>query len=343
VVKTAMRSPTLNELPPPLPGRTGWPWTEESESLPDKMPDGCHWPLVSIVTPSYNQGRFIEETIRSVLMQGYPDLEYIIMDGGSTDDSLHIIRKYEPWLAHWISKPDRGQAHAINKGFAIATGSLIGWINSDDQLLPGSLALLAEMHQRDPAAILAGDVEEFGQGENPATRGDTVRIVQQKGLEFRNFVEFWTKRMTWHQPGVFFPTALLRQVGFLDETLHYAFDHDFMCRLSMNAQVHSLDMPIARFRRHSESKTGLKGYLFLLEVSRVSQRYWNLLPEVDESGHDQFVSDLLFRRGIRRCQQGHMDGLRLMWQALRMDPPSALGSIPRRIAIRLKKERRKLA
>ena len=94
-----MRCPILTDLPSPPPSRTGWPWTEGSPQLPDTMPDGSPWPRVSIVTPSYNQGQFVEETIRSVLLQGYADLEYLIIDGGSTDDSARIIRRYEPWLA----------------------------------------------------------------------------------------------------------------------------------------------------------------------------------------------------------------------------------------------------
>ena len=96
--RAPMRCPTLEELPPPPPGKTGWPWTEESPQLPDRMPDGSPWPRVTIVTPSLNQGTFIEETIRSVLLQGYPDLEYIIIDGGSTDDSVGAIQKYEKWF-----------------------------------------------------------------------------------------------------------------------------------------------------------------------------------------------------------------------------------------------------
>lgn len=103
IVKTAL---TVKDLPPPPPDKTGWPWTEQTEPLPELMPDGSsEWPLISIVTPSYNQGDFIEETIRSVLLQGYPNLEYIIIDGGSTDNSIEIIQKYKPFLAYWISEP----------------------------------------------------------------------------------------------------------------------------------------------------------------------------------------------------------------------------------------------
>src|SRR4030042_6265175 len=126
-----MRCPTLKELPSPPQGKTGWPWTEESPQLHNTMPDGSPWPKISIVTPSFNQGQFIEETIRSVLLQGYSDLEYIIIDGGSKDDSIELIRKYEKWLTYWVSEPDHGQSHAINKGFRKASGEIVAWLNSD--------------------------------------------------------------------------------------------------------------------------------------------------------------------------------------------------------------------
>src|SRR5438552_11628422 len=130
-----MKCPTLRELPPPPSGKTGWPWTEESVPSPNgDEPAGGAPTRVSIITPSFNQGRFIEETIRSILLQGYPNLEYFVFDGGSTDNSVEIIKKYSPWIDFWVSEPDRGQSAAINRGLRMGSGSHATWINSDDML-----------------------------------------------------------------------------------------------------------------------------------------------------------------------------------------------------------------
>src|SRR3990172_2247252 len=127
-----MRCPTPTELPSPPPDKTGWPWMEETPAAPATLPDNRPWPKVSIITASYNQGRFIEKAIRSVLLQGYPNLEYIIVDGGSTDDSVEVIKKYEKYLGGWVSESDRGQSHALNKGIRMAKGEIIGYLNVDD-------------------------------------------------------------------------------------------------------------------------------------------------------------------------------------------------------------------
>ncbi len=138
-----MRCPRISELPDPPQGKTGWPWTAEGEQLPDLMPDGKPWPFISVVTPSFNQADYLEATIRSILLQGYPNLEYILADGGSTDGSLEIIYKYAPWLTHWESNPDGGHMAAIQKGFQTSSGQVLAWLNSDDMLFPWTFRTVA--------------------------------------------------------------------------------------------------------------------------------------------------------------------------------------------------------
>lgn len=274
-----MRCPTLNQLPPPPAYKTGWPWTEESATLPDQMSDGRPWSKISIITPSFNQGQFLEETIRSVLLQGYPNLEYIIIDGGSSDDSLRIIGKYEPWLTYWVSEPDRGQAHAINKGFARCSGDLLGWINSDDLLLPGALNHFAMAKQQVPEAILLGDVIQFSDFSN------FVCMSHQKNVTLRNMVDVWKLYgfdVLWGQQGTFVPQPLYKQVGNLDESLRYVFDRDWMCRLLQVAPVYYLDVPVACFRLHNTSKTIAETPFWYQEQMTVTQRYQAEVPGFDE-------------------------------------------------------------
>ncbi len=228
-------------------------------------------PRITLVTPSFNQGQFIEETIRSVLDQNYPDLEYIIIDGGSTDESVEIIGRYENRLAYWCSEKDNGQADAINKGFARATGSLLGWINSDDLLSPHSLDLLAEAHARNPDSLIAGDVINFD------STGD-LGVVRQKGLILENYLtawkQVWEQRIAYHQPGVFFPKSAWNDSGPLDPSLNYCFDSDLMYRLLRNHPVFYLHEAVARFRLHPNSKTVSRGLEFETEGDRVMRRYW---------------------------------------------------------------------
>ncbi len=207
----------INKLPPPPPGKTGWPWTEGSPEVPPTLPDGRPWPRVTIVTPSFNQGQFLEETIRSILLQNYPNLEYIIMDGGSTDNSVEIIKKYEPWIDYWESKKDRGQAHAINKGFRRATGEIIAWLNSDDTYFPGAIKEAAEFLAIHPdVAMVYGDcvfVDEKGKVLK-TVKIDTYNL--DKMLE-NNIIP---------QPSAFVRSFVLNKIGFLRENYSYSFDYD---------------------------------------------------------------------------------------------------------------------
>jgi len=240
-----MRCPTLSELPPPPPGRNGWPWTEESPRLPDTTPDGSPWPLISIVTPSYNQGRFIEETIRSVLLQGYPNLEYIVVDGGSTDDSVQTIRRYEQWLRHWVSEPDAGQADAIGRGFAKATGEILAYINSDDYYLPGVLAAVE-------ATFRSGAEWTIGHSIFVDREGQLLRKRWCPPVTF-NTLLFW--RQGFSQPTAFWRREAFLSAGGIDTTLQFCLDYDLFIRLAQRDKPKRVKAFIAAVRIHPESKT----------------------------------------------------------------------------------------
>lgn len=249
-----MRCPTLPELPSPPPGKTGWPWTQESQKLPDKTPDGKPWPKVSIVTPSYNQGRFLEESIRSVLLQGYPDLEYIIIDGGSTDESVEIIKKYEHWLTYWVSEPDRGQSHAINKGLEKSTGQFFNWQNADDMLTPDSLAATAAaivnhpeagyIHGYHIAIDTQSNIQYHNQGE-----------LKGKGGFVRSFEWIVSNLKAGCQPGCLMNRSLVIEAGMVDEGLHYVMDLDLMLRIAFLKPPFYIDYPVVFYRQYPQTKS----------------------------------------------------------------------------------------
>jgi len=248
-----MRCPTLAELPPAPPGRTGWPWTEESPQLPDAMPDGSPWPRVSIVTPSYNQGQFIEETIRSVLLQGYPDLEYMVIDGGSTDGSVEIIRKYEPWLAYWVSEKDRGQSHAINKGWEKATGRIIAYLNSDDTYLPSALAKVAASWHSDPQAVAVVGAVVVTDTSSRVCGGPGVPFLPWPAPLDLTTVDY--ERWFLPQQPSFWAAAALDEVGrFLREELHYTMDRELYYRICSAGRVMLMSDVLATYRKHQAGK-----------------------------------------------------------------------------------------
>lgn len=244
-----MRCPVLTDLPPSPQNRAGWPWTEEAPQLPDCVGDGSSWPRTSIVTPSFNQGKYIEETIRSVLLQGYPNLEYIIIDGGSTDASVDIIRRYERWLTYWVSEPDKGQSHAINKGFAKASGEIYAYINSDDFYCPSAFGTVAPMFAKNGKPYLVA-------GECIIFDGDTTKKI---------FRPWWPKNMdhfldpfgsTFAQPASFWSRNIYDQIGGFDESFHFCFDREFFLKIGLAGITPCLiSDKIANYRDHSSTKT----------------------------------------------------------------------------------------
>jgi glycosyltransferase involved in cell wall biosynthesis len=269
--------PAVTELPPPPVGKTGWPWTEDAPAVPPLMPDGRPWPRVGVVTPSYNLGEYLEETIRSVLLQGYSGLEYIIVDGCSTDGSVEIIRKYERWLTQTVIEPDRGQTDAINKGWRRSTGRILAYVNADDSYLPGAIAAAAEAFCATPDAGMA-----YG----------TAMIVDETGNDLRPWraEPFDLKTMLVvdsivPQPAAFYSIEALEAVGYVNERWHLIMDYDLAVRIGTRYSTVCIPSTLARFRVHSQNKSRLRfealaaeliDFVDELETNQPAPRAWLL-------------------------------------------------------------------
>jgi len=234
----------LPEFPLPAAGKTGWVWTQ---SAPPALPaEASSYPRISIVTPSYNQGAFIEETIRSVLLQGYPNLEYIVMDGGSTDGTTAILEKYSPWITHWQSGKDGGQTAAINQGFARTTGDLLGWQNSDDYFLPGALLAAGRAALAQPAVdAFYGGVDYVDVG------GEFLRHASIREPSFAHNLPY---------PCILNQALLVRRCCFerglrLDEKITHCMDYDLLWQLLFQpARFAAVPGFRAEFRQHDDAK-----------------------------------------------------------------------------------------
>ncbi len=250
----------INDFPAAPANKSGWPWANESAPMPPVMSDAKPWPKISIVTPSFNQGHFLEETIRSVLLQNYPNLEYIIIDGGSNDNSVDIIKKYEPWLSYWVSEKDNGQAHALNKGLERCTGEIFNWINSDDYLTAGSLKIIAE--NIDNFDALAGAVMNFD--------AISETVIQSAELLVKKMIN-GDMTVIYQQPGTWLRTEKLKHVGRLNENLLYCFDWLMTINyLNKYPKINYVTETLAQFRLHKESKTVKHGAEFRREMLLIS-------------------------------------------------------------------------
>jgi len=235
-----------------------------------------NFPCITVVTPSFNQAAYLEETIRSVLEQNYPNLEYIIIDGGSTDGSVEIIRRYEKYLSFWVSEPDGGQSDALNKGFARASGSWFAWLNSDDIYLPDTFATVAgEISSRPDVDWIVGSILVANQKLNLLGRFDPV-------CHTRNWLDFvCTKRKygtALPQPGTFWSRRAWEKTGLFDENLHYAMDHDYWGRMAFQGfRPHCLASELAIIRRHADAKTTTGAERFVAEELMVVDKWRKLV------------------------------------------------------------------
>ena len=233
-------------------------------------------PKITVVTPSYNQGAFLGQTIASVLGQRYENLEYIVMDGGSTDDSVEIIRRHESQLAFWTSERDSGQAQALNRGFARATGDILCWLNSDDFLLPGVLHEVARL-LTEQDGLIYGDCLSFAQ------RGNRARVNRPPvhDIELLKIVDYIV------QPSSFWTRSVWEKTGALNEELHYAFDWDWYLRASAQSRVRKVDKIFSAYRFHDAHKSSHGGEKRAREIVTVA----GLRGGENAARHYQFALD----------------------------------------------------
>lgn len=240
-------------LPPPPEGAVGWPWTEETPDFAALELEGRPLPTVTVVTPSFNQGKFLEATIRSVLLQGYPNLEYFVLDGGSTDDSVAILEKYSRWITDWRSGPDGGQSEAINRGLRMGSGKFACWLNSDDMLHPGALMEHARDAGFDERYLQVGDCVYVDSEGHPLRR-------QRGGVasleDLLRVGDIWRAGGHIVQPEVMFPREAVLSLGGLDTGNHYTMDFELWGRLLMEGiQIRYTEIAFGMFRQHPEQKT----------------------------------------------------------------------------------------
>lgn len=235
---------------------------------PAPINDGL-MPKLSIVTPSYNQAKFLERTIISVLNQGYPRLEYIIIDGGSTDGSVEIIRKYEKYLTYWESTPDRGQSHAINKGFERATGDYVGWQNSDDLYFPEALRKLGKAAAKGQAPIVSGNLL-IADANNHIYRKIHYTPVNRGTLTV-------VKASIPNQSAIF-RRDLLKKYGFLQESMRYCMDLELWSRLLGEGRNIIVPDALGVYTAHDETKTALMQDVLLEERQQIVNRIRNTEP-----------------------------------------------------------------
>ena len=274
--------------------------------------------LVSIVTPSFNQSAYLEQTIRSVLDQDYPRLEYLVIDGGSTDGSVDIIKRYASRLAYWVSEKDSGQAEAINKGMGRARGEIVAWLNSDDYYLPGTVTTVVKTFDENPdVALVYGDMLAVDE------RGQTFNTLRYRQLTLDDLLSF----QIIGQPAAFMRRASFEKAGGLDLSYHFLLDHHLWIRLAMQGRILHVPQTWAAARYHAEAKNRAQAAAFGREAFRIL-------------GWTQTQPELAPRIGRRARASAHRVNARYLldggqswpafkaWtRALAIHPPTALARL----------------
>ncbi|MCX6584954.1 MAG: glycosyltransferase [Acidobacteria bacterium] len=308
--------------PPAVGGYGEWPYVASPTPLPDTLPGGERWPLISVVTPSYNQGQYIEETILSVARQGYPRVEHIVMDGGSQDSTVSVMERYRHCLAAAISEKDKGQSNAINKGMALATGDILTWLNSDDMLAPGALAGVAMGFHTSRADLVAGIVTLRSGGRTVAHH---MTCCEPGPLPLDDLLDLdggWNAGQFFYQPEVMFSRDIWERAGAkVREDLYYSMDYDLWVRMAeAGGRIHVIGRSVAWFRIHEEQKTNAETK-FKAELSRYVEEFYQRTgrPRRPSRAHKQprhqlrvaMLNDHGFRYGAGIAHQRMADSMAL--------------------------------
>lgn len=277
--------------------------------------------LVSIVTPSFNQGPYLEQTMRSVLEQDYPRIEYLVIDGGSTDNSVEIIKKYADHLTYWVSEKDSGQAEAINKGLARAKGDILAWVNSDDYYLPGAVSAAVKSFEENPDAVMV-----YGDMLAVDGNGQTINIQKFKQLSLQDLLCF----QIIGQSSVFFRRSAWEKVGPLEPTFHFMLDHHLWIRLAQQGKILHVPKVWSAARYHPQAKNRARAAEFGREAFHVLD--W----AKTQTGFKEVLADVE-RRALASANRYDarylLDGgqpasaLRAWFRALFLHPPTALARL----------------
>jgi GT2 family glycosyltransferase len=278
-------------------------------------------PLVSVITPSFNQARYLEATIQSVLLQDYAPIEYILIDGASMDGSAEIIRKYEDRFAYWVSEKDKGQAEAINKGLSRAKGEIAAWLNSDDYYLPNTISAVVKCFDENPEmAMVYGDMLAVD------GNGQTINVLKYKQLSLEDLLCF----QIIGQPSVFFRRAALEKTGLLDTSYHFLLDHHLWIRITQHGKILHVPQIWSAARYHAEAKNRAKAAEFGREAFRIldwTKGQAGLMGAV--SGVERRARASAHRVDARYLLDGGKSWLALKawFRALFIHPPTALARL----------------
>lgn len=283
---------TTNDLPKPPKDKIGFPWTTADADLTLRDPS-VNLPKITIITPSFNQGQYIEETIRSILLQGYSNLEYIVVDGGSTDETVEILTKYDKFINFWVSERDAGQSDAINKGLARATGEVFNWINSDDILAPNALWKLANALLKNPTAHAVCGYYFFLGDNAPHTGKQRLKIFPE--------LEKTLLQGGMSQPPLFWRMSVVRNIKAVNTRLNYTMDWEMWHRfwLTIDApNVVLIDAVLAHFRWHNTSKSASTPISFYNEqmnllgliIKKLPSKFHRYTLEIDKKTPPQYLA-----------------------------------------------------